>query len=63
MADDEPIGPTGMASKFREQIARLEAERAALPRSQRKPINQRLHLVRGLLKWCETRAGYRASGA
>jgi hypothetical protein len=49
-----------MAAKFREQIAELEADRALLPRSERKPINQRLHMVRGLLRWCETRAGYRS---
>lgn len=59
MSDDQPIGPTGMAAKFREQLVELESQRDLLPQSQRKPINQRLHMVRGLLKWCETRAGYR----
>jgi hypothetical protein len=59
--DDEPIGPTGVAAQLRVRIAELEGARAALPRSQGKAITQRLKMVRDMLKWCETRAGYRAN--
>jgi hypothetical protein len=57
----EPIGPTGVAVQLRVRIAELEESRAALPRSQRKAITLRLKMVRDMLKWCETRAGYRAN--
>jgi hypothetical protein len=49
--EGEPIGPTGKAAKYREQITQLEPEGALLPRPQREPVNLRLHTVRGLLRW------------
>lgn len=54
----ELLGPTGMARVLEAKIAELQLERAAVPRSDRRPINQRLHTLRGLLTWCRSRAGY-----
>jgi len=56
--DDYPQGPNGMARACEDQIAELEAQKLTVPRSQRRPINQRLHAIRELLAWCKTRAGY-----
>lgn len=56
--NDMPIGPTGMARECEKTIARLTAERDALPRSERKAINRRLREVRYLLAFCKSRAGY-----
>lgn len=58
LPDNLPRGPNALARVCEEQIAKLEAQRSALPRSERKPINQHLHTVRQLLAWCKTRAGY-----
>jgi hypothetical protein len=55
---DYPHGPNGMAMSCEDKIAELLAEREKLPRSERKPINQRIHLLRDVLAWCKTRAGY-----
>ena len=51
-------GPNRMAEMLEERIAELMLEKAALPQSERRPINQRLHQLRNLLRWCKTRAGY-----
>lgn len=56
--EDYPQGPTGMARACEDQIAELEAQKLTVPRSQRRPINQRLHAIRDLLAWCKTRADY-----
>lgn len=56
--DDYERGPNGMARLCEDQIAELLAKRKALPRSERRPINQHLHTVRRMLAWCKTRAGY-----
>ena len=59
--DAYPRGPWGMARFMEARIAELEEQRKACrTRTERRPINKQLHLVRGLLRWCETRAGYRA---
>lgn len=55
---DHPRGPNGLARVCEERIAELEAHRHALPRSERRPINQRLHALRQWLTWCKTRQGY-----
>lgn len=47
-----------MATDLEASIAALEAEKAVAPRSERRPINQRLHLQRGLLAWVKSRTGY-----
>ena len=52
-------GPNGLALRLSEQIAELEAAKALCrTRVERRPINQQLHTLRGLLAWCESRAGY-----
>ena len=54
----EPTGPRGMAITLEAQIAELEAQRAMAAKVDRKAINQKLHTMRYMLRWCETRAGY-----
>lgn len=65
--DDYPRGPWGLARLCEDRMAELEEAKAACrTRAERKPINQHLHTLRGMLRWCETRAGYRnpmAAGA
>ncbi len=58
LEDDQESGPNGIARVCEETIVRLEAERAALPRSERREINQKLQQVRHMLRWCRTRVGY-----
>ena len=48
-ADDYPKGPWGMARFLEDRIAELEAFKAMVPRSERRPLNQHLHALRGLL--------------
>lgn len=57
---DRETGPNAVARLCEETIAQLLAERELLPRSERKPINQKLHNVRRVLQFCKTRAGYNA---
>jgi len=54
-------GPNAIARQCEETIARLVVERDALPRSERRAINQKLHNIRYMLRWCKTRAGYVAA--
>lgn len=58
LPEELPKGPNGLARVCEEQIAALEARKAGLPRSERKPLNQHLHTLQQLLAWCKTRAGY-----
>ena len=58
MSDVEPRGPWGMARDLEARIVELELERQALPRSTRRPINQHIHVIKGLLRWSKSRAGY-----
>lgn len=51
-------GPTGMARFLEAEITALEAKRTTVAGSARRPINRRLHTLRGLLAWCKSRAGY-----
>lgn len=51
-------GPNRLAAQCEEAIADLLEQKARVPRSERRPINQRLHHLRGVLAWCQTRAGY-----
>ena len=57
--DDYPKGMWGKARYLEDRIAEVEGFKALVPRSERRPINQYLHTLRGLLAWCESRAGYR----
>ncbi len=55
---ERPKGPNGVARGCEETIAELEAEKLTAPRARRRQINQRIHLLRDVLAWCKTRAGY-----
>lgn len=56
----EPLGPNGMALELEARIAELEAAKGdCRTRTARRTINKRLFAMRGLLRWCKTRAGYR----
>lgn len=54
----ELSGPRRLALDLVASIERLEAERALLPKAERKAINQKLHMQRYMLRWCKTRRGY-----
>ena len=54
----EPRGPNGMADDLVAKITMLEAELSTVTRKERSSINQRLHTMRDMLKWCKSRAGY-----
>lgn len=56
--EEYPRGPNGLAALCADKIEELTALRDTLPRSERKPVNQHLHTVRQMLRWCKTRAGY-----
>ena len=57
---EEPNRIRVMADGVKDKIAELEAERAAVTdRKARKPINQRIHMLRGVEDWIRTRARYR----
>ena len=53
-----PRDLNAMAADLAAKIAEAEAERASVRRCERRPINQRLHTLRGLLEWVKSRAGY-----
>jgi hypothetical protein len=57
--DKYPPGPNGLARLCEDRIAELEAAKAACrSREERRPINQHLHTLRDMLRWCRSRAGY-----
>jgi hypothetical protein len=51
-------GPNYLARVCEDAIARMAAERAALPPSERAKINAKLRSSRRLLRFATTRAGY-----
>ena len=53
-----PTGPYGVAKACEAKIIELEALRATVTPSKRRAINKWLHILRDLVKWCQTRAGY-----
>lgn len=56
---DEGGGPWAMAQKLRDDLDGLNAElEVAETRLARKALRKRIHLFKGMLAWCETRAGY-----
>lgn len=57
-SDDYPPGPNGMAALCEARIAELEGWRKILPRAERRPVNQHIHTLRGMVRWCKSRAGY-----
>jgi hypothetical protein len=54
----ESGGLWAMARNCEARIAELTRERLTVPRSERRPIHQRIHAVRDVLIWLKTRAGY-----
>lgn len=52
-------GPNRIADKLRDDLdeanAALEVETR---RAERSALNKRIHRLKDLLRWCETRAGY-----
>lgn len=60
--DDYPRGPNGMALFVEHRIVELETALAdCTTREARRPINKHLHTLRGMLRWCKSRAGYVAT--
>jgi hypothetical protein len=54
-----PGGPNALADKLRDELDDLGAElEVATSKAERSRINKRMHLLKGLLEWCVTRAGY-----
>lgn len=51
-------GPWALARDCEATIERLTAEKATVPRSERRAINQRIWMIRDMLAWCKTREGY-----
>jgi hypothetical protein len=52
-------GPNGLADKLRDDLDELGAELEVAPsRAERSRINKRMHLLKQLLRWCESRTGY-----
>lgn len=52
-------GPNGMAIVCRDKLAEIKAElEACTDKDQRKALNKHAHLLRRLIRFCETRAGY-----
>lgn len=58
---DDLSGPNKLAHSLEARIAELRELRATLPRSERRPVNQKLHVAAQLLGWCKSRAGYVAT--
>lgn len=57
--DDYPQGPNGMAKLCEDRLAKLAAQKAdCRDKETRRAINKHAHLLRELLGWCKTRAGY-----
>jgi hypothetical protein len=57
-----PRDLNSMAGDIAAKIGDLEAEKLACrTRADRRPLNQRLHTLRGLLDWCKSRRGYEES--
>lgn len=55
---DFPKGPNGLAALCEARIEELERWKRILPKCERRPINQQLHTLQGMVKWCKSRAGY-----
>lgn len=54
-------GPNRLADKIRDELDDLNAQlEEARGKAQRSPLNKRVHILKELLRWCETRAGYQA---
>ena len=57
---NQGTGPNRMAALVEVKIEEIEAQRAnADTRAERRRLNRLLHQNKELLRWCQTRAGYR----
>lgn len=55
-------GPNQLAALIEAKIGEIEAQRAdASPGDERRELQRLLQQNRRLLRWCKTRAGYRAN--
>ena len=55
-------GPNGLAEVIRDKLVDIAAELdVCTDRRQRKALNQHAHMIKGMLRWCKTRAGYTGS--
>jgi hypothetical protein len=61
MTDSTLSGPNALADTIRDELDAIAArlDSGELSREERRPLNKRAHVLKGLLKWCESRAGYR----
>lgn len=58
MLEDMP-GPNRLAAQLRDDLDAANASLEAWPaKPERKALNKRVHGLKRLLAWCETRAGY-----
>lgn len=54
-----PSGPNGLARLCEDRLAELGEQLAECrTKAERRPINQHMHTLRGMLAWCKSRAGY-----
>lgn len=61
MNDDatNETGPRAMAGRLETLIGEMEATKAACPDpAEKRRIQQRIKMQKGLLRWCKTRVGY-----
>lgn len=57
---DRETGPTALAKLWEARVSSLTAERDAAAPEDRKALQQQLKTARRMLRFCKTRAGYRA---
>lgn len=57
---DRETGPTAMAKLWEARVIALTSERDAAAPEDRKAVQQQLKTARRMLRFCKTRAGYRA---
>lgn len=63
MRPDEMSGPNRLAAQVRDDIDEANAELEGWPNKERRlELNKRIHRLKSLLRFCETRAGYVAQG-
>lgn len=53
-------GPNKMADEIQDRLDEIAAQLdgGELSRGERSQLNKRAHELKGLLRWCKTRAGY-----
>lgn len=52
-------GPNRLARQLRDDLDQANVELEDWPdRARRRELNKRVHRIKEMLRWCETRAGY-----